>query len=163
MRLLRSFLREQSEKQETYAEVSICLHLTSLQSIKNNLVLCIFLPMKSFCIFLFSFSGFFGLLQRLCLWKSQTVSLFPVRSFLEVCRKAQMKECNPAGVGGWRGEVSLRLQQRPALSLNFLSIFMPLSFVTLGIDFYSCAHSFYHLHFVSHSGSCTNNDYRRCC
>lgn len=54
-----------------------------------------------------------------------------------------MKECNPAGVGGWRGgEVSLRLQQRPALSLNFPSIFMSLSFVMLSINFYSWAHSF---------------------
>jgi len=66
-----------------------------------------------------------------------------------------MKECNPAG--GWRlvGGKS----PWPALSLNFPSIFMPLSFVKLSINFYSWAGpQFYHLHLISHTDSCINND-----
>lgn len=113
--------------------------------------------MESFCIL-------YSVLTEI-MSVEQSDGLFPARSFLEVCRWAQMKECNPARVGGWRGGGgSLPSTTAEACTFSELSLYFHATVLCdAEHQFLFLGPQFYHLHFISHTGSCTNNDWQCCC
>lgn len=108
----------------------------------------------------------FCLFQRLSMEQSDGLAFCLYAPFWKCGGEFRWKNVTLPGLVVGGGEHSPRLQQRPALSLNFLSIFMwrsshcplwhPASIVSL------CP-QFYQLQSVSHPGCCTNNDYHHCC
>lgn len=135
---LRSFSQENNLRNRRPKQKSpFALDFTSLGKTVSIKMRFVFFFL-SFYISVFSF--FFCLLLRLCPWNSQTVSLFCLYApFWKCGSELRWKNVTLPGLVVGGGELSPRLQQRPALSLNFLSIFMwrlqPLSFVTPGINF----------------------------
>lgn len=142
---LRSFSQENNLRSRRPKQKSpFALDFSSLGktvSIKMRLVFSFLWKVS-----IFLSSHFYCLLQRLCPWNSQKVSFLSVRSFLEVWRWAQMKECNPAGVGGWRGG-TFPLATAEACTLSELSLYFHVAApATVLCDtrhqFCPCAHSF---------------------